>query len=154
MDENKKKKNIKIFETAIIFVANFLYFLLLVFSINRTNGENIYYITKMLSLMTLFLSIVVFEIAYYKDSGTIAINGIEILALAIYTLTMWNITKGKNIEAITYLKYSCLIFSIYYFLKVLIMYTIQKKQYLDSLSDIEEIVKIEPIKKEAKRKNK
>ena len=34
----------------------------------------------------------------------------------------------------------------------MIIYTIEKKKYLDSLSDIHEIVNNEPVKKEAKKR--
>jgi hypothetical protein len=46
------------------------------------------------------------------------------------------------------------IFLIYYGIKNIIIYTCERKKELDNLSDIKEIVKDEPIKKETKRKNK
>ena len=46
------------------------------------------------------------------------------------------------------------IFVIYYILKCAILYTKMKYDELKNLSDIKEIVKEEPVKKEAKRKNK
>ena len=39
-------------------------------------------------------------------------------------------------------------------LKTSILYTIERRQQLKELSDIKEIIKEEPTKKEAKRKNK
>ena len=54
-----------------------------------------------------------------------------------------------------YLLTSSYIIASYFVLKAIIIYTKGRKEYLNSLSDISEIVKKEePIKKEAKKKNK
>ncbi len=54
-----------------------------------------------------------------------------------------------------YLLTSSYIISIYYVLKAIILYTKGRKEYLESLSDISEIVKKDkPIKKAAKKRNK
>ena len=51
-----------------------------------------------------------------------------------------------------YLLTSSYVFSIYYVLKAIVLYTKGRKDYYNSLSDISEIVKKEePIKKEAKK---
>ena len=55
----------------------------------------------------------------------------------------------------SYMLISSGIVVIYYVLKVIIIYTKDKKEYLKGLSDISKIVKEdEPIKKEAKKRNK
>ena len=54
-----------------------------------------------------------------------------------------------------YLIASSISVATYYILKGIIIYTKEKKEYLNTLSDISEIVKEdEPIKKEAKKRNK
>ena len=57
-------------------------------------------------------------------------------------------------DFIKYLEISAIVFSIYYALKAIIIFTIEKKNTLKQLSDISEIVKEEPIKKEATKKKK
>jgi hypothetical protein len=109
-------------------------------------------ITQIASLIILFLSILTFEIAYHKDSGKIAINGIEILILAVHSLTMWHVTNKMNFQFNIYIVVSTYIFAIYYILKSMIIYTNEKRKYLNSLSDIHEIVSKDPIKKEAKKR--
>lgn len=53
-----------------------------------------------------------------------------------------------------YLLTSSYVISIYYVLKATILYTKGRKEYLESLSDISEIVKKDkPIKKTAKKRN-
>ncbi len=52
-----------------------------------------------------------------------------------------------------YLLTSSYVIAIYYVLKATILYTKGRKEYLESLSDIPEIVKKEePVKKEAKKR--
>ena len=156
MDE-ESKKNIrkKVFENIIIAVAIMLYFILINFSYFRIKEEMLLNGLKIVSLIVLFLSIFLFEVAYHKDSGKLAINGIEVLFLAFYTLTIDHIVNRMNISIDVYIVYSTYVFAIYYVLKSIIIYTNEKRKYVKSLSDIHEIVSKEPIKKEAtKRKNK
>ena len=158
MEEEKEKNKIirqKIFENIIRAIAIILYFVIINFSYSRMEEDMLLQGIKMASMGILALSIVTFEIAYHKDSGRIAINGIEILILAIQTLTIWTVINRLKIEFNKYILFSTYAFAIYYVLKSIVIYTIEKKKYLDSLSDIHEIVSNEPVKKEAKkRKNK
>ena len=72
--------------------------------------------------------------------------------LAIHTLTIRIVVNKIKIDFDKYVLYSTYTFAIYYVLKSMIIYTIEKKKYLDSLSDIHEIVNNEPVKKEAKKR--
>lgn len=156
MDEKENNKIIrkKIFENLIIAVAMMLYFILINFSYLRMEEDLLLQGIKIASLIILFFSIIIFEVAYHKDSGRIAINGIEILVLAILTLTIRLVTARFKIDFGKYIVYLAYTFTIYYILKSIILYTIEKKKYLDSLSDIHEIVSNEPVKKEAKKRKK
>lgn len=158
MEEEKENNKIirkKIFENIIIAIAMMIYFIIINFSYLRMEESILLQGIKIASIVILFFSIIIFEVAYRKDSGRIAINGIEVLVLAIHTLTIWTVINRFKIEFATYVLISTYTFAIYYILKSIIIYTIEKKKYLDSLSDIHEIVSNEPIKKEAKkRKNK
>ena len=53
-----------------------------------------------------------------------------------------------------YINISCIVYLLYYVFKFIIQYTINRREYLKSLSDIKEIVKSEPLKKEAHKRNK
>ena len=153
--ENNKIIRNKIFENIIIAIAMTIYFIIINFSYLRMEENILLQGIKIASIIILSLSIAIFEIAYKKDSGRLAINGIEVLVLAIQTLTIWAVINRFKIEFETYILSSTYAFAIYYVLKSIIIYTIEKKKYLDSLSDIHEIVTNKPIKKVAKkRKNK
>ena len=156
MDEKENNKIIrkKIFENLIIAVAMMLYFILINFSYLRMEEDLLLQGIKIASLIILFFSIIIFEVAYHKDSGRIAINGIEVLVLAILTLSIRLVTARFKIDFGKYIVYLAYTFTIYYILKSIILYTMEKKKYLDSLSDIHEIVSNEPVKKEAKKRKK
>lgn len=150
--EKSKKVNEKVFENIIIAVAILLYFILINFSYYRLEENNLVIGLKIISMMVLLLSIIIFEIAYKKDSGKIAIYGIEILVLASHALSIMQVVEIAKLNFTTYILISSYAFVIYYILKAVILYTIDKRNYLKSLSDIKEIVNNEPIKKEATKK--
>ncbi len=152
--ENNKMIRKKVFENLIIAIAMMLYFILINFSYLRMEEDMLLKGLKIASLIVLLLTIIIFEIAYHKDSGKIAIHGIETLILAFHTLTIWHIVNKLNISFETYILFSTYAFAIYYILKSILIYTNEKRKYLKSLSDIHEIVSKEPIKKEAKKREK
>lgn len=151
--ENDKIIRKKVFENIIIAIVIMLYFMIINFIYFRGIEQNIISnILKIASMIILVFSIVIFEIAYHKDSGKLTINGIEALVLAFYTLTIFHIVNKFNIEFDRYILFSTYAFAIYYVLKSILIYTREKRQYVKSLSDIHEIVQNEPVKKEAKKR--
>lgn len=112
-------------------------------------------IWQAVTMLVLGISIVLFEIAYNKDNGLIAITGIEILFYACYILTVEYVTLRFNISFKLYILIVSLVFFIYYILKMIVIYTRGKKNILNSFSDIADIVKEdEPKKKEAVKRRK
>lgn len=152
MNENNKLIFKKIFENSVVVVAIATYFMLFNFSYLKMDVRHLMISQKIASLVILLLSISIFEIAYNKDSGKLAINGIEILVLALHTLTIWHVTNKMNILLENYILFSTYFFVTYYFLKSILIFTKEKRKYFNSLSDIHEIVIKEPIKKEAKKR--
>ena len=157
MEESNNNKIIlrNIFKNLAILALIILYFGFINFTYIKMEEDIITLITKIASMVLLFLSIIIFEVAYHKDSGRLAINGIEILFLAFHTLTIWHVISKRQLSFKSYLLFSVCAFSIYYILKAIIIYTKGKRDYVKSLSDIHEILNNDPVKKEAKkRKNK
>lgn len=99
------------------------------------------------------ISIVLFEIAYKKESRELAISGIECTLLALHTLLLErNIILFKETKEHFILSTSY-IWPVYYCLKAIIIYTKENKRKLKQISDIREIVKEEkPTKKVAKKR--
>lgn len=131
------------------------YFLVLNLSYDKLSTEYLQIGIKTFTMIFLFLSIYIFEKAYKKDDGKLAINGIEILILATYTLTTQHITDKFNFNFKSYSLVAGYIYAIYFILKAIIVYTKGRKDLAENLSDIKEIVKKEePTKKEATKKSK
>ncbi len=152
MEENSKIIRKKIFENLIISIAIMLYFIIINFSYIRMQEKFIMKGIKYVSLAIVFFSIAIFEFAYRKDSYRLALNGIEILVLACLTLIAENISQIIHIDFKMYILFLSLIFLLYYVIKSITIYTLEKRKYLKSLSDIHEIVAKEPIKKQAKKR--
>lgn len=109
---------------------------------------------KITSFVFLILTILIFEKAYKDDNDAIALNGLEFLVLSIFSLLILYIPRVFEISDTTYILSGLCLFIAYYVIKNILIYTRERKEELDKLSDIKEIVKDEPIKKETKRKNK
>lgn len=132
-----------------------IYFIILFFAYTRMNLDRLAQDIQVFSGAFLVLGILALEKAYKKDSGEVAITGIELLALSIHSLSIIHMITLLKYDFKSYMLISSGIVVIYYVLKVIIIYTKDKKEYLKGLSDISKIVKEdEPIKKEAKKRNK
>lgn len=109
---------------------------------------------QVLTMLLLGTAIVIFEIAYKKDNGIIAINGIEALLFACFVLTVQYIKVRFNIDVKLYTIIAGSVFLTYCFLKTFIMYTAGRKKVLNSLSDIADIVAEDAPKKKKATKHK
>ncbi|MBR3162836.1 MAG: hypothetical protein IKF17_01880 [Clostridia bacterium] len=111
-------------------------------------------IWQYLTMIILGISIAIFEIAYKKDSGILAINGIEVLLLSCYILTLEYIKIRFGIDVKIYTIIAGIIFLVYFLFKTILIYTSGRKKLLKSLSDIADIVKEDAPKKKAATKRK
>lgn len=152
MKENKIAG--KIWGNIIIAVILMLYFITLNITYNKINLGEMIIVLKIAAMIIMTMAIIIFEIAYKKDNGIIAITGIEILVIALHTLSIMHIVEVSKFDFNIYILTSSYIYSIYFILKSIIIYTNEKRKYLKSLSDIKQIVANEPVKKEARRNNK
>lgn len=137
--EEQDKINVEVFKNiaiAIVMVV-FLNFIILGF----INIENSVFLVdlKVFAVSILAIAIGVFEYAYKKDSGKIAIYGIEtlILAFAMLAFIYLDIMCHSNFVIITVLITYTI--AIYYTVKSIIIYQKMKKQYY--INSMKEIIK-------------
>ena len=129
----------KIFQNLGLAVMVVVYFNFIVLGFININNNVFLTDIKVFSMVMLIIAIIVFEIAYKKESGKYAIHGIEILILAFTTMALLYINlmwQEKFIPITVLITY---IFSIYYIAKTIIIYYRVKKEY--SASGIKEIIK-------------
>lgn len=145
----------KMFKSLLYAVCITLYFIILNLAYLNMNLERLVNDIQVFSATFLVVAIVCFEKAYKNDNGSIAVNGIEFLVLSLHSLSIMHVITLFQYNFRFYLLTSSYVFSIYYVMKAIILYTKDRRDYLKSLSDIPEIVKKEePVKKEAKKRKK
>lgn len=139
--EEENKMNKKVFENILIadIIMLFLYFI----ALGSLNIETSIFITdlKVFSISLIVFTIILFEYSYRKEKGNICIHGIECFFLAVFILSsiyLYNMYFKDFNLIITFTSY---IFAIYYTGKSMIVYRKMEKEYIASLSDIEEIIK-------------
>lgn len=152
IDEDVLKKMMRNFLKAILIMFYFLIINIMhIIADKQLSQKGI----KTLTLIFLFVGIVLIEKAYKKDSRKIAIEGIEVLILAVHLLTIEHVTTRFNFYYEAYILSSSYIIALFFVLKSFIIYTNWIKECDNSRSDIKEILKKEePIKKEATKKKK
>lgn len=95
---------------------------------------------KLFSLALIAVTIVMFEKAYNKESGELALFGIEALFTAILTLILLYLyIISKEQFVVTIVIYSIIAF-VYYTIKSIIIKSIKTKEWRKSISDIKEIM--------------
>jgi len=139
--EESNKLNSKVFKNIIIAIAIMIY--LIFINIGSLNIETETFITdlKVFSIILISATVIIFEIAYKKDSGTLCVYGIETLVLSIITLVLPTIYTILNEKFGAIVISIAMLFAVYYVGKSIIIYKKEKKNYLKSTSDINEIVK-------------
>lgn len=146
-DEIKNKRRKEVFVNLMIAILIILYYIFLITgSVGtlknvRTIDFNIF------SILILALSIYLFEVSYRKNSGRLAMFGIEALVVAMSTLFLpYVIFELDEVHKKYYLMISVYI-AIYYVIKCIYISIKMKKEYEKQVSDINEIIKKDKKKK-------
>lgn len=132
-----RKKVLKNF----LFATGILLFLavLKLMALNLDKNINIL-VYKISSVILLVITLVLFEVAYKKDSDTLAITSIEMFFLSIITLlTPYILINRPNV----FTSIMGVYFTIYYAIKNFIIYRKEKSRYLKEKNDITQIIKKE-----------
>lgn len=149
-NEVKDKIKREVFINIVVAVVIVTYFIFIVLgsigSIKnvRTIDLNIF------SMIFLGIAIVLFEIAYRKEEGNIAIYGIESLAVAIFTLFLPYIIFELDEAHKKYYLLASIYIAAYYILKSIYIVNRTRAKHMNSISDVKEIVKKEKSKRRVK----
>ena len=149
MPDNLKGKTRKeIFTNLILAIGMVLYFIFLIMGSADSTKTSRTLDFRIFSLVLLFVSICLFEIAYKKENGKIAINGIEFLVIALITLFFpYIVFELDRTHQIYYFMTSGYI-AVYYIIKSIVISKRAKTKYKKQESDIKEIVKKEEKKED------
>ena len=142
----------RIFRCLLKAIGIMIYFVILNIAYEKMRYERLIEDIKVFSGFFLLISIILLEKMYKKERGDFAVEAIEFLILSLHSLSIIHITTMLKYEFQYYLLTSSYIFSIYFVLKAIVLYTKGRRDYFKELSDISEIVKEEPQKKRAMKK--
>lgn len=124
-----------------IIVAIIVMVYLIFLSLGAMNIQAEIYTTdlKVFSMCVLLLAIAIFEKAYKKDDGQIAVFGIEMMILSIITVALIYVYLMFSSQRYAYIVASIShIFAIYYLVKCIIIYVRKRKKYF--VDDMKEII--------------
>ena len=117
----------KILKNAIFAFIFSIYFCILCLDYTTIRPESFSIDIKVLSILSIITTVIIFEIAYKKDSGKLTIRGIEILLLAISNLLLIYIYSFFNQSFVIINLIFAVSFVIYYFIKTIVVYKKDKK---------------------------
>lgn len=144
--EFKEKIRKYVFTNIILAIAIIIYFTFLIAGSFGTEKAVRTIDFNIFSMVLLGVSIYLFEIAYKKENGVLAIHGIEILIVSIVTLFFpYIIFELEESYKKNYMIVSGYI-GVYYIIKSICIAKKIKKTYIKQSSDIKEIVKKEKRK--------
>jgi hypothetical protein len=143
LSKNAKEKILNlIFYNCIFFIVMMIITLIINISFNKLLLVNFEEYIKVIQIGVAIVSVVLFEMAYRKDTMKIGCFGIEfvIFSIAILFVPYMYISKSN----IKFLKLIVMIFAIYYIVKSIVYAFFKRYEYLkDNMSDVKEIVKDE-----------
>ena len=132
--QKMKKIYSKIFHNVIFATVFLIYFGILNIGYKTINPESMYRDLKIISIIDIIITIIIFEIAYKKDSGKLAIRGIEVLLLSICTLLINYVFKIYNSHFLEIVIIIALLFSLYFMIKSLVIYNKERRKLKKKIS--------------------
>lgn len=141
-DEKKKKINKRIFQNIMVAIVIVLYFIFINLGFYNIEQAKFLVDLQVFSMVSIAITIIIFEVAYKKDSGELAIYGIESLVLSICTLLTINLGINYRNKFSYIINTISMLFAIYYVVKSIIIYIKMKRKALKRASDIDKIRRV------------
>ncbi len=139
----KDNLNKTIFHNCLIAIALMLYICMIDAVYIYVQPEIVNLLFKVFPMICIGVTVVMFEIAYRKDKGSLAIVGIEFLVVSILVLYLPKIYENLDKIFCKELTFIPLFLAIYYIAKSIVIYVKTEKNYQNNLSDVKEIIKEE-----------
>ena len=135
--EEQKKMNGEVFKNIVIAIGAVIFLNFIILGFINIKPEVFIVDLKVFAVSLLVVTIAIFEYAYKKDSGKIAIYGIETLVLALCMLGFIYLDIMLNSKFVIIAILTTYVIAIYYTVKSTVIYQKMKKQYfIDSMKEI------------------
>ena len=141
--EVKKGIYTKLFIEILIAIVISLYFLFINLGYIKFTQDVFTYIVHFSSGVLIITTVILFEMAYDKGSGRLAVYGTELLVLSIISLFVPYVYFRRSIRFMNIYSLAGVYISVYYCIKSVVVYFREVKKYKSGLSDIKEITKEE-----------
>ena len=136
-EEEQKKMNGEVFKNIIIAIGIVVFLNFIILGFINIQPSVFIVDLKVFAVGLLALAIILFEYAYKKDSGKIAIYGIETLVLSFCMIAFIYISIMLNSKFVVIVVLTTYAIAIYYTVKSAIIYKKMKKQYfIDAMKEI------------------
>ncbi len=143
--EEKQKIYKKIFVNLLIALSVLIYFIFLNLGYMRLEKEVFENDLKVFAVILICSTIYFIEKAYKTDRGTYLSYAIELFVLSIITLYMPYVYYYQNTLAQLLFTTSAVYIFIYYAIKSIVIYVINKNRYIKGESDVKDIIKDEKV---------
>lgn len=143
--EEKQKIYKKIFVNLLIALSVLIYFIFLNLGYMRLEKEVFENDLKVFAVILICSTIYYIEKAYKTDRGTYLSYAIELFVLSIITLYMPYVYYYQNTLAQLIFTTSAVYIFIYYAIKSIVIYVINKNRYIKCESDVKDIIKDEKV---------
>ena len=143
--EEKQKIYKKIFVNLLIALSVLIYFIFLNLGYMRLEKEVFENDLKVFAVILMCSTIYFIEKAYKTDRGTYLSYAIELFVLSIITLYMPYVYYYQNTLAQLIFTTSAVYIFIYYAIKSIVIYVINKNRYIKGESDVKDIIKDEKV---------
>ncbi len=142
-EEVKDGLNQRIFYNCLVAIGVMLYICAIDVVYIYAKQEMISLALKVFAMFLMMLTIGVFEVSYRKESGKLAIVGIELLMFSVIVLYIPQIYVNLDKLFCQVLLFTPIFCGVYYIAKSILIYIKTEKEYQNNLSDVKEIVKDE-----------
>ncbi len=142
-DEVKNKIDKNVFYNFLMAISIMIFMFAINFLYIKSNIIEFKFYIKFFTMFISIVTIVLFEIAYRKESGKYAITGIEFLVLSVLVLYIPYVYINKSEVVRKLMMLIPIYFGVYYSFKNYFIYRKEELNYKNNLSDVKEIVKKE-----------
>ena len=137
--EVKEELHKKIFQNCLLAIGVMLFLCLMDVIFLYAKPETLQLAFSLFPMLFIGITIVIFEVAYRKDKGSMALVGIELLVFSILLLYFPQIYANLDRKFCAQLTFLPIFCGIYYTAKNIILYAKTQKHYQNNLSDVKQI---------------
>ena len=140
-NEITDKLNKIIFINLIISIALMIY--VIIMNELYKNSFDVYFVyaAKISAIVFILLDVVIFEFAYRKENALLLVHGIEFFFISLFVLSIPYMFYYLDLKVVNIMMLTPVYLSIFYVGKSIVIYLIETNKYLNSLSDVNEILK-------------